>query len=202
LKVLQENEQVIAEGVQRIGKIVQSLKSFAQLDQAEYRQADLPDALENTLTLIQPDLRERVTIVRRYGALPRIFCYAAELNQVFMNLLQNAAQAIEGKGTITITTFADNDYLHIEIADTGRGIPQEQISRLFNPAFKTEGARVRAAIGLFTCLNIVQKHDGDIRVESEPGKCSKFTILLPRNLETRVLPQIAEHSLVQRAPTL
>jgi signal transduction histidine kinase len=186
LKALRENERVAAVGIQRITKIVQSLKSFARLDQAEYQQADLTEALEDTLTLLEPDFREKVRIAKSYGAIPKVYCYPAELNQVFMNLLRNAAQAIENKGTITITTFADDKHVHIKFADTGCGIPPEQLPRLFDPGLTTEGSRVKAAMSLFTCLNIMQKHHGDIRVESEVGKYTTFTLLVPRDLEARV----------------
>jgi signal transduction histidine kinase len=102
-----------------------------------------------------------------------------------MNLLTNAVQAIKGKGTITIRTFLESDKIHVQIADTGMGIPQEEIHTLFEPGFAKRGSRVKAGLGLFSSYNIVQKHHGRIEVESEVGKGSTFTIVLPTDLGTQ-----------------
>jgi signal transduction histidine kinase len=183
--VLRENLQVTATAVERVTKIVRSLKNFARLDQAEYNLLDVNRALEDVLSLAQPLLKKEISIVRSYGEVPRLYGYAAELNQVFMNLLQNAAQAIDGAGTITLSTFADDGSVFIKVADTGRGIPTEQLPRLFDPSFIAKGDRVKAAMSLFSCYHIIRKHDGTIRVESEPGKGTTFTVQLPRTLERR-----------------
>ena len=128
---------------------------------------------------------DRIEVARGYGAVPPFYCYAAELNQVFMHLLRNAAQAIDGKGAIAIRTATDEKYIRVSFTDSGRGIPEEQMPRLFTPGFISREQKIRASLSLFTCFNIVKKHNGEIRVESRPGKGSTFTILLPRELETR-----------------
>ncbi|MCP5110255.1 MAG: sensor histidine kinase [bacterium] len=179
---LRMNGEVITDASSRIGKLVDSLKSFAQLDQAPFREFDLTKSLEDTLTLLEPRLRDKVQVVKNYGELPKVVGYPAEINQVFMNLLRNAEEAIEGTGTITISTAAENGSVIVKVADTGRGIAPEQIGKLFNPGFRVQDARVKASMSLFTTLNIVQKHKGDIQVESEPGKGSVFTVRLARLL--------------------
>lgn len=178
IAALRKNGQAVASASKRIGKLISSLKSFARVDQAEFQEFDLTQSLEDTLTLLEPSFRGRIRVAKDYGRLPRIYGYPAEINQVFMNLLRNAAEAIDGDGVITISTSTDNGFVIIRVADSGRGIPADQIPRLFNPGFHIEGSSVRASMSLFTSLNIVRKHRGDIRVESEVGKGSTFTIRL------------------------
>jgi signal transduction histidine kinase len=114
--------------------------------------------------------------------------YGAELNQVFMNLLRNAAQAIEGSGSITLQTRADETSIRIRVKDSGRGIPPELCDAIFNPSFNRDGDRVRASLSLFGCLNIARKHGGDIAVDSKIGTGSTFTVILPRSLENAPEP--------------
>jgi signal transduction histidine kinase len=178
VSALRINGKAIAAAAERIGRLVQSLKSFAQLDQAEFSEIDLKQSLEDTLVLLEPKFGARITVVREYGELPQIFGYPAELNQVFMNLLSNAGEAIVDTGTITVRTYAGNGCVFVRVADTGRGIAPEQIPKLFHPSFRVEGSRVRASMSLFTSLNIVRKHRGEIQVESEPGKGTVFTVRL------------------------
>ncbi len=177
--VLRDNQQVTATAVERVIKIVQSLKSFARLDQAEYTLLDLNGALGDVLTLLEPTLRKEIQVMTNYGQIPRLYGYAAELNQVFMNLLQNAAQSIAGAGTITLSTSVDNRDICVQFADTGEGIPPEQLQRLFEPGINAKGSRVKAAMGLFSSFHIIRKHRGTIHVESEPGKGTTFTVKLP-----------------------
>jgi signal transduction histidine kinase len=185
LNTLQSNNPVTLAASERISKIVSSLKSFARLDEAEFQKADIQEGLDSTLTLIEPDFKGRIYVVKEYGDIPQIACFSGELNQVFMNLLTNAVQAIKEKGTITIRTFLENDNVHVQIEDTGTGIPPEQIDALFDPVFAKRGMRVKAGLGLFTSHNIVQKHQGQIKVESEVGKGSTFTVVLPTDLGTQ-----------------
>jgi two-component system, NtrC family, sensor kinase len=177
--VLRDNQPVTTTAVERVIKIVQSLKGFARLDRAEYALLDLNSALGDVLTLLQPTLRPDIQVVANFGQIPKFYGYAAELNQVFMNLLQNAAQSIEGVGTIALATFADTADICIEFADTGKGIPPEQLNQLFDPRINAKGPRVKAAMGLFSCFHIVRQHGGTIRVASEPGKGTTFTVQLP-----------------------
>jgi signal transduction histidine kinase len=184
LDILQSNSPVTLTACERINKIVSSLKNFARLDEAEFQKADIHEGLDSTLTLIEPDFKGRISVVKEYGDVPQVACYPGELNQVFMNLLTNAVQAIKGKGTIAIKTFLESDNIHVQISDTGMGIPPEQLGTLFDPGFAKRGLRVKAGLGLFSSYNIVQKHHGQIDVESEAGKGSTFTVVLPTNLRT------------------
>ena len=118
------------------------------------------------------------------GNIPKINCYPNQLNQVFMNILMNAARAIEGDGTITIKTETEEKKLFVRISDNGSGIPPENIDKIFDPGFTTEGVGVGTGLGLSISYNIIQKHRGEIKVESEVGKGSTFTIVLPTDLES------------------
>lgn len=163
----------------RIAAIIGSLRSFARLDEAERKKADLHEGLESTLTLLQHKLQERIQIVRRYGELPQILCYPNRLNQVFMNLLTNAIHAIEGHGTITITTRVERERVFVELADTGSGIPAEHLDKIFDPGFTTKGSGVGTGLGLAISFRIIQEHEGTITVASELGNGTVFTVGLP-----------------------
>ena len=182
LDALEQGSRVIDDAGDRITNIVSGLKSFARLDEAHVEDMDINEGLDCTLALIQPGLSERIKIVKEYGDIPFVPCHAAEINQVFMHLLTNAAQAIEGDGSITLRTYAKQDMVTIGIADTGTGIPDGQMQSVFDPVFSKKEGRVKAGLGLFTCSNIVEKHGGEIRARSEMGKGSTFEIRLPTQL--------------------
>ncbi|MCK4893966.1 MAG: hypothetical protein KAT07_08365 [Calditrichia bacterium] len=182
-KVIQDSSVANLASSKRISKIVDSLKSFTRLDEAELQKIDLHESIESTLILLGHDLPKGVSVVKDYGTLPSLTCYASELNQVFLNLLKNAAQAIDGKGTITIRTLAEDGNIHVKIADSGVGISPEQMQSLFEPRFTKKESRVKAGLGLYICYNIIQKHHGVIKVESEKGKGSTFWIILPKDLQ-------------------
>ena len=185
LKIVEEANRVIKTGTDRVTTIVRSLRSFARLDEAEKKEALLSDCIDDALTLVRHEVKGRVTIDRDYADLPPIVCFPSRLNQVFLNILVNAAQAIQGEGTIRIRTSAmDNRRVRIEIADDGPGIDPEVVSRIFDPGFTTKGVGVGTGLGLSICYQIVQDHGGDIRVESTPGEGTVFTIELPRYLES------------------
>ncbi|MCP4584219.1 MAG: tetratricopeptide repeat protein [candidate division Zixibacteria bacterium] len=179
LSILEESNQTTITASGRITKIVNSLKSFARVDEASYQKTDIHLGLESVLVLLESSFREKIEVFREFGDIPQIACYPGELNQVFMNLLTNAAQAIKGKGTITIETSTDNGHLRIRIADTGTGITPQQMVHLFEPGFTRGESRIKAGLGLFASYNIIQKHQGRIEVDSQPGKGSTFTIVLP-----------------------
>jgi two-component system NtrC family sensor kinase len=179
LKLLGDNVDLISAASERIVTIVRSLKNFARLDEAEFMRADLREGLESTLALVQHELKNRAEVREEYGEVPPIACYPNQLNQVFMNLLVNAAQAIDGKGTVAVRTFVDGEYACVQIADTGRGIAPEHLERIFDPGFTTKGVGVGTGLGLSISYNIVQQHDGEILVDSAPGKGTTFTIRLP-----------------------
>ncbi len=177
--LLERNSRIITEASDRVSKIVQSLRTFARLDEALFQQVNLHDNIDTTLTLLQHELRDKATIIKEYGDIPPIQCYPNELNQAFMNLLRNAGQAIEQQGTITISTHTEDSTIYIKISDTGKGIPKKELQKIFNPGFTTKGAGVGKGLGMSTVYNVVQKHRGGIKVESEIGRGTEVTITLP-----------------------
>ena len=179
LRLLKDNTRIAIEGSERIAKIVKSLRNFARLDEAEFQNADLHEGLESTLTLLDHDLRDRISVVKEYGEIPRVYCSPGELNQVFMNLLTNAIEAIEGQGTIRIETLADEAHVYVKISDTGRGIPAEKMDTIFDPGVTDKGGAVGVGLGLPTSYRIVQRHKGTIEVESELGEGSTFAVKIP-----------------------
>jgi two-component system NtrC family sensor kinase len=179
-KTLQVNARLILDASKRIGSAVATLKSFAGIDQAEYAKLNLESALEEVLALVEPEFQSRIRILRQFQGVPSIYCFGPELKQVFMNLVRNAAEAIDSGGTIAVSTSLDDQNIRISVTDTGRGIPPDQLRRIFNPGFNQREGRVKAALGLFGCLSIVRKHGGDIQATSTPGEGSTFTVLMPR----------------------
>jgi signal transduction histidine kinase len=180
---------VSRDACQRINEIVRSLRNFARLDEAERKPADLHEGIESTLTLLTHLLKNRITVRRDYGQLPLVLCYPNQLNQVFLNLLVNAAQAIEGQGEILIRTRvvpvsatageAAASLVVVEIADTGCGIPAENLKKIFDPGFTTKGVGVGTGLGLAICYRIVRAHQGRIEVDSTVGAGATFRIILP-----------------------
>lgn len=185
-ELLQTNQELAADAGGRMSRLMESLKSFIRLDQAAYQQVDLNRAIDDTLTLLESEFRGRIEVVREYGELPRIFCYAADLNQVFFHLLRNGAEAIGESGRVRISTGATAESLTLRFHDTGRGIEPDRLRTLFEPQFSRKGSRVRASTSLFTCMSIVRRHNGEIRVESLPGQGTTFAVVLPRSLETQI----------------
>lgn len=171
------NESV--EGLQRVKRIVQDLKDFSHVDEAEFQFADIEAGLESTLRVVWNELKYKCEVVKAYAGVPHIECYPFQLNQVFMNLLVNAASAIEGHGTITIRTGQEADQVWVEIQDTGKGIPPENLSRIYEPFFTTKPVGKGTGLGLSLAYGIIQKHHGSISVASEVGKGSTFRICLP-----------------------
>jgi two-component system NtrC family sensor kinase len=162
----------------RVVQIVQSMRSFARVDMAELREIDIHDELENALTLVHHELKRRINVIRKYGDIPKCSCFPNRLNSVFVNMLMNASQAIEGKGQITIETFKDGNTIKVKFADTGQGIPPENMERLFEQGFTTKSQGT--GLGLGICKRIIlDEHHGKIEVESEVGKGTTFTITLP-----------------------
>jgi signal transduction histidine kinase len=183
IKVIEDANDVIQSGSSRVTTIVRRLRSFARLDEAELKKVDIHEGIEDTLTLTHHELKHGITVTRNFGKIPEIACYPGQLNQVFLNLLVNARQAIDGVGEITITTSKKRGRVHVEIRDTGRGIPKDQLSKIFDPGFTTKGVGVGTGLGLSICYRIIQEHKGQIHVDSEVGKGTVFTISLPMDLE-------------------
>ena len=155
-----------------------SLKKFVRLDEAELQQADINKELDLTLELIRHETKNRIEIVKNYGKLPLINCYPNMLNQVFTNILVNACQAIEEKGTITITTNFEGETLTVSIKDTGKGIPKDEINKIFTAGYTTKGVGIGTGLGLAISAKIIEKHNGEICVNSEVGKGSEFIITI------------------------
>ena len=182
MKIIEDANRVIASGTGRVSDIVRRLRSFARLDEAELKRADIREGLEDTLVLLHHELKHGITVRRNYGAVPPFACYPGRLNQVFLNVLNNARQAVGDKGEICVSTYCKDGKACIEITDTGPGIPPEQIGRIFDPGFTTKGVGVGTGLGLSICYQIVRDHRGEIRVASEVGKGTTFTIVLPMTL--------------------
>jgi two-component system, NtrC family, sensor kinase len=164
---------------ERIIHIVTTLKSFARLDRAVQAHVDIHEGLDSTLTLINHQLGDRIKVRIDYGDIPRITCFPNALNQVFMNLLVNAIQAIDEEGTIHVRSYALDNSVVVEIKDSGVGIPAENLPRIFEPGFTTKGVKVGIGLGLSIAYRIIREHNGKIDVESEPGKGSTFRVVLP-----------------------
>lgn len=177
-EMLTDINEIDKEAVNRISNIVTSLKKFVRLDEAELQEADINKELDLTLELIRHETKNRINVVKNYGEIPTIRCFPNMLNQVFTNILVNACQAIDGQGTITITTEYKNKNLVVKIKDTGKGIPQNQLSKIFSAGFTTKGIGVGTGLGLAICSKIIEKHKGKITVNSEVGKGSEFVITL------------------------
>lgn len=163
----------------RLSSMVDTLKRFVHLEEAAYEETNLHEGLESTLTLLDLYLKDRIEVIRKYNDIPTVMSYPDELNQVFMNVLLNAAQAIETEGTITIETGMAEGRVYVQISDTGSGISPERLARIFDPSFSKKGERVKAGIGLFTAQNIIQKHQGELTIDSDFGNGSTVTIRLP-----------------------
>ena len=177
--ILEQNTSIISEGGERVSRIVKSLKNFARLDEAEFQIANIHEGLDSTIYLLHHEFKNRITVHKQYGEVPPIQCFPNQLNQVFLNLLANAAQAIPDKGDIYITTSCLDSYIEISIRDTGKGIQSQDLMHVFDPGFTTKGVGVGTGLGLSISYNIIKNHHGEIRVNSEPGAGAEFIIKLP-----------------------
>ncbi len=167
------------EGTQRVKKIVEDLRTFSRMDQADLQDADLHEEIDRTLALMEPRFKTQVRVVRDYGELPRVRCYPGQLNQVFLNLLMNACDAIVKGGEIRITTHRTDGGVRLEFHDDGAGIPEDVQSRIFDPFFTTKDVGAGTGLGLSLSHGIIERHGGRIFVGSEPGRGTTFVIDLP-----------------------
>ncbi|MGH1395677.1 MAG: sensor histidine kinase, partial [Trichormus sp.] len=172
-------------GAKRIREIVLSLRNFSRLDEADMKEVDIHEGIDNTLLILNHRLKSDIEIIKKYGKLPHINCYPSQLNQVFMNIINNAIDALlentqqNPKQIIISTQTTENNFIKIEIADNGSGIPTEIIKKLFDPFFTTKPVGKGTGLGLSICYQIVEKHQGKIEVVSEVNEGSKFIIYLP-----------------------
>jgi two-component system, NtrC family, sensor kinase len=170
------------DGARRTRDIVVGLRNFSRLDEAQVKEVDLHEGIDSTLQLLTGELKNRIRVHKNFGKIPKVTCYASQINQVFMNILSNAAQAIDNNGEITITTRAEGkDKVAVVIRDTGRGMDRATMEKIFDPFFTTKGQGSGTGLGLSISYGVVQKHGGDIIVQSETGKGTEFTIVLPVN---------------------
>lgn len=181
--LLEDIQSLLSEtvaGVQRVEEIVRDLKNFSHVDSAEQSLANLESGLDSTLNIVWNELKYKAQVVKAYAGLPEIRCAPAQLNQVFMNLLVNAGQAIETQGEIRISTGYSADEVWVDIADNGRGIAPEHMNRLFEPFFTTKPVGKGTGLGLSVSYGIVKKHQGRIEVQSKVGQGTQFRVVLPR----------------------
>jgi signal transduction histidine kinase len=170
----------IADSTARVSTLVNAAKQYSQMDRAPYQRVDLRELLDSSLVMLGRKIGDSVAVVKDYDAsLPQVPAYAAELNQVWTNLIDNAVAAMQGHGTLTVRTRRDGDMALIEIGDTGPGVPEEIRSRIFEPFFTTKPVGEGTGLGLDISWRIVvKKHRGDLRVHSEPGD-TRFQVRIP-----------------------
>ena len=184
--LLDDIDELITEsrdGADRVQKIVLNLKEFSHVGREEKMPANINKGLESTINIVWNELKYKATLEKDYGEIPQVPCYLQEINQVFMNLLVNAGQAIEEQGEINVRTYEEEAHVCIDIADTGRGMPPEVQKRIFEPFYTTKEVGEGTGLGLSIGYQIVvEKHGGDLLVESEQGVGTTFTIKLPKVL--------------------
>jgi two-component system NtrC family sensor kinase len=166
------------EGAYRIKKIVQDLRTFSRKSESQTVPIDINQILESTLSIVWNEIKYKVDVEKEYQASSKIWVDPTELSQVFLNILINAAQAIKGKGTITLSTWEDEKNIFVKISDNGCGIPSEILPKIFDPFFTTR--KKGTGLGLSVSYNIIKKYQGEIEVESKVGKGASFTIQLPK----------------------
>ena len=179
LKYLDSMILGIKEGADRTRKIVRDLRVFARSEDDVWQPVDLHEEIDSSLTLLSHLLKERVTVRRKFGDLPSVECVRSQIDQVFLNLLANAAQAIKGEGEITIETRQDGGAAVVTIADSGPGIPADLAGRIFDPFFTTKPVGEGTGLGLPISYEIVKRHGGEITAASPVGSGAVFTVRLP-----------------------
>jgi len=168
------------EGAERIRDVVQNLRIFSRLDEAEFKKVDLHEGIDSTVRLLSHFYQSgNITLRRDYAELPPVDCYAGQLNQVWMNLLGNAAQAMNGKGEVCIKTALAGETVIVTISDTGQGIAPEHLNKIFDPFFTTKPVGEGTGLGLSTSFGIIERHGGNIKVESRIGEGTTFVITIP-----------------------
>lgn len=187
LEVLREDALEVVtestEGLRRVRQIIRDLTEFSHVSDAHWQRADLHKGLDSTLTIVHNEVKYVAEVVREYGELPEVECLPSQLNQVFLNMLVNAAQAItRPRGRITVRTGrSGEEHVFVEIEDTGEGIAPENLTRIFDPFFTTKPVGKGTGLGLALSYSIVTRHRGRIEVRSQPGEGTTFRIVLPVN---------------------
>lgn len=166
-------------GVGHMAEIVSSLKDFSRLDQVPVENVDINACLDSTLLIAHNHIKNRIAVVKQYGDLPRVTCRPSQVNQVLLNLITNAGQAIQGEGQIRLTTWADESYVHAAVEDSGSGIEADKLKKIFEPFYTTKPVGKGTGLGLSVAYNIIREHKGRIKVSSRPGVGTTFTVSLP-----------------------
>jgi two-component system, NtrC family, sensor kinase len=169
------------QGTDRIRKIIADLRDFARPGEPEHQLTDINQGLDAAINLVSSELKNKAELIKEYGDLPRINCCSRQINQVFINLLVNAAQAIETHGIIRVRTRVRGKNVEVHISDTGQGIPEQNLSRIFDPFFTTRAVGEGTGLGLSMVYGIIKKHSGEIVVESKVGQGTCFILRLPIN---------------------
>lgn len=168
-----------ADGLARVKKIVQDLKDFSRVDNSDWQQADLNAGLESTLNVVRNEVKYKAEVVKRLGVLPLVTCLAGQLNQVFMNLIVNASHAIAERGTITLSSGAQDGWAWVQVDDDGCGMTEEVRRRVFEPFFTTKDVGKGTGLGLSLSFSIIKRHGGRIQLRSTPGLGSRFRVWVP-----------------------
>jgi len=167
------------EGLEQLAEMAQSLKDFSRLDRATVGEFNVNEGLDKSLLIVKNALKHKVTVKKEYGEVPTVRCAPSQINQVFLNLIKNAADAIEGEGSITISTRHEDGHVLVGIADTGCGIPEDVLAKIRDPFFTTKEVGQGTGLGLSIVDKIITTHMGELIIESDPGRGSVFTVKLP-----------------------
>jgi histidine kinase len=181
LKAMEDIAGINQEACIRISGIVKTMKNFARLDEMEIKTVDIHEGIDSTLEILSHQHGNDVEIKKDFGEIPPLSCKASQVNQVFMHVLSNAIHALDKKGKITIRTYHADDITHVDISDTGKGIPPEQLKKIFDPGFTTKGVGVGIGLGLSIVYKIMEDHGGSVEVKSELGKGSLFSLKFPKD---------------------
>ncbi len=181
LKEVNDLLKGMEEGAKRTSEIVRGLRNFSRLDQNVFLSADINESLDSCLVLLTNSYKNRIKIVRQFAEIPEVDCLPGQINQVFMNILSNAIQAIPGEGTIFVKTWQLDDMVKISIRDTGTGMTDDVQRKIFDPFFTTKGVGKGTGLGMSISFGIIQKHNGKIELFSKPGEGTEFVITIPVN---------------------